>query len=114
MRTASRPSVARVARPPRETWCPATHQEPRGSTARIDSVHWSDDKGSSWQAAELTGPNEPYGWVRFQFRWRTAGGRHTLMTRATDRRGSTQPASVPFNHGGYLFNAVHPHPVIVD
>ena len=35
-------------------------------------------------------------------------------TRATDRHGSTQPASVPFNHGGYLFNAVHPHPVIVD
>ena len=35
------------------------------------------------------------------------------MTRATDRRGSTQPASVPFNNGWYLFNAVHPHPVIV-
>ena len=37
-----------------------------------------------------------------------------LMTRATVRRGGTRPASVPFNHGGYPFNAVHPHPVIVD
>ena len=52
--------------------------------------------------------------ARFHFRWRAASGRHTLMTRATDRHGSTQPASVPFNNGGYLFNAVHPHPVIVN
>ena len=90
------------------------HGYARGSTAPIGSVHWSDDGGSSWRAAELTGPNEPCGWARFQFRWRAARGRHTLMTRATDRHGSTQPASVPFNNGGYLFNAVHPHPVIVD
>ena len=35
------------------------------------------------------------------------------MTKATDRRGITQPTSVPFNTGGYLFNAVHAHPVAV-
>ena len=80
----------------------------------IDSVHWSDDEGSSWQVAELTGPDEPYGWVRFQFRWRAAAGHYTLMTRATDRHRRTQPASVPFNDGGYLYNAIHPHPVTVE
>ena len=90
------------------------HGYARGSTAPIDSVHWSDDKGSTWQVAELTGPDEPYGWVRFQFRWRAVAGHYTLMTRATDRHGKTQPASVPFNDGGYLYNAVHPHPVTVE
>ena len=89
------------------------HGYARGSTAPIDSVHWSDDGGSSWQDAKLTGPDEPYGWVRFQFRWRAAAGQYTLMTRATDRNGRTQPERVPFNNGGYLYNAVHPHPVTV-
>ena len=37
-----------------------------------------------------------------------------LMTRATVRRGGTQPASVPFNDGGYLCNAIHPHLVTVE
>ena len=77
------------------------HGDARGPTAPIDSGHWSDDNGSSWQVAEPTGPSEPYGWVRFLFRW------HTLMTRATDRHGITQPANV-------LFNAVHPHTVTVE
>ena len=36
------------------------------------------------------------------------------MTAAIDENGTTQPQTVPFNAGGYLFNMVHPHPVLVD
>ena len=35
------------------------------------------------------------------------------MTRAVDASGQAQPMTIPFNLGGYVFNAVHPHPVTV-
>ena len=40
-------------------------------------------------------------------------GEHTLMTRATDAAGNTQPDSIPFNEKGYLFNQPLPHPILV-
>lgn len=83
----------------------------RAPLAPVDAVHWSADEGATWQAAELTGPNEKYGWACFQFPWHATPGHHTLMTRATDTQGRTQPMSIPFNKGGYLYNAVHPHPI---
>ena len=43
-----------------------------------------------------------------------AWGRHTLMTRATDRHSRTQPVSVPFNDSRYLLNAIHPQSVTVE
>ena len=83
------------------------------SDCPIRSVHWSDDGGARWQRAELTGPNRKYGWVRFQFTWQAEKGRHCLMTRASDQKGRAQPDTVPFNTGGYLFNATCKHPVAV-
>lgn len=90
------------------------HGFARSSGRTISSVHWSDDSGSTWHQAELTGPNEPYGWTRFEFDWLARTGKHQLMTRATDEAGQTQPQSVSFNTAGYLFNAIHPHPVSVS
>ncbi len=53
-------------------------------------------------------------WVRWHFHWhQPAVGRFELLACATDRRGFTQPDSVPFNDGGYLFWAVVRHPVTV-
>ena len=80
----------------------------------IGHVEWSEDEGATWNFAELTSPNEKYGWVRFHFHWLATPGRRSLMTRATDVNGVTQPHRVPFNHGGYLFNAIHSHPVVVE
>lgn len=79
----------------------------------IARVAVSTDAGRTWADVDLIGPNEKWGWTRFQFRWRAEPGEHILMTRATDENGRTQPDSVPFNYGGYLFNAVHPHKVTV-
>ncbi|MEZ5831962.1 MAG: molybdopterin-dependent oxidoreductase [Dongiaceae bacterium] len=85
----------------------------RSPDSEIRSVQWSADGGASWMSADLLLPNIRYGWVNFSLTWDAQPGSHVLMTRATDRAGRTQPLSIPFNHGGYLFNMVHPHPVIV-
>ncbi len=79
----------------------------------ITRVEWSLDRGATWQDAELAGPQMQHSWARFQFLWDAEPGERVLMTRATDAAGNTQPATVPFNAKGYLFNQPLPHPVRV-
>jgi DMSO/TMAO reductase YedYZ molybdopterin-dependent catalytic subunit len=83
------------------------------SSAKIAKVEWSADGGQTWHQATLLEPNMKYAWVQFEFTWEVAAGEHALMTRATDELGQTQPDIVPHNKIGFLFNMVHPHPVIV-
>jgi hypothetical protein len=40
-------------------------------------------------------------------------GPREVLARATDTAGRTQPDTVPYNTGGYLFGAVVRHPVTV-
>jgi DMSO/TMAO reductase YedYZ molybdopterin-dependent catalytic subunit len=89
------------------------HGYARAPEARIIAVQWSADGGATWRMAELVPPNLRYAWVQFRFEWDARPGEHALMTRARDEAGNVQPLSVPFNDGGYVFNMVHPHPVIV-
>ena len=86
----------------------------RAPSTPIRKVEWSDNGGERWSEATLISPNEKYGWVRFEFEWKATSGHYTLMTRATDFDGHMQPGTIPFNNGGYMFNAIHPHPVIVE
>ena len=79
----------------------------------ITRVEWSSDHGASWRDAELTASHHRYSWAKFSFSWTASPGEHTLMTRATDAAGVTQPNSVPFNVKGYLFNEPLPHPIRV-
>ncbi len=66
-----------------------------------------------------TNPVEPrdsafrYSWARFGFTWDAQPGEHTIMTRATDAAGNTQPDEIPFNEKGCLFNQPVPHPIQV-
>ncbi|MFK8083409.1 MAG: molybdopterin-dependent oxidoreductase [Granulosicoccus sp.] len=85
----------------------------RSPGQKIASVHWSDDGGDSWFDASLTSDNEIYGWVRFAFDWTAHPGKYKLMTKAVDASGEVQPDAIPFNSAGYLYNAIHPHPIIV-
>jgi DMSO/TMAO reductase YedYZ molybdopterin-dependent catalytic subunit len=80
---------------------------------RIEKVEWSSDGGVSWQAACVLNPQLQYSWARFVFTWEAKPGEQTLLTRATDSAGNTQPDDVPLNREGYLFNAPVPHPVMV-
>ena len=79
----------------------------------IASVEWSADDGASWRPARLVEPQVQYSWARFEFDWPGTPGDHTLLTRATDVDGNTQPDAVPFNEKGYLFNQPLPHPIRV-
>jgi DMSO/TMAO reductase YedYZ molybdopterin-dependent catalytic subunit len=83
-------------------------------SAPIRRVDVSTDGGHDFAPAQLQGPNLPNAWVRwhFPFEPRTPGA-YELQARATDARGQRQPATVPFNDGGYLFWAVVKHPVQV-
>lgn len=84
-------------------------QTPDGPIVRVE---WSEDGGNTWRDARVESTGR-YSWARFEFDWEARPGEHTIMTRATDSAGATQPDSVPFNRKGYLFNQPIPHPVKV-
>ena len=85
-------------------------QSPSGPISRVE---WSDDSGRTWNDAELSGSQPDYSWARFEFAWDAEPGERTIMTRATDAKGNTQPDRAPFNEKGYLFNQPAPHPIRV-
>ena len=77
-------------------------------------MEWSADSGRTWKDATLSGSQKDYSWARFEFVWDAEPGERSIMTRATDIAGDTQPDSVPFNEKGYLFNQPVPHPIRVS
>ena len=79
----------------------------------ITRVEWSADGGRTWAEASVSATQPDYSWARFEFEWEALPGEGTIMTRATDAAGNTQPDAVPFNEKGYLFNQPVPHPVRV-
>ena len=79
----------------------------------IAKVEWSVDSGRTWNQVDALTPQVQYSWARFEFGWDPRPGEYTIMTRATDTAGNTQPDEIPFNEKGYLFNQPVPHPVRV-
>ncbi len=80
--------------------------------AKVAEVMYSID-GGEWRRAALDEVNIQGCWRRWSFAWEPTPGRHDVRVRATDDRGRTQPDTVPWNDGGYLYNAVVAHPVMV-
>jgi len=97
---------------------PAGHQRVRGfawsPVGRITRVEYSLDRGATWRGANLRDPNIPRAWVRWDFEWDAKPGDHTVMARATDDKGNTQPASIPWNRQGYGYNVPVAHPIKVS
>ena len=60
----------------------------RGKIARVDI---SADGGKTWHPAKLDGPVLPKCHTRFRYPWQWNGSAATLMSRATDETGYTQP-----------------------
>ena len=79
----------------------------------IAHVAWSQDGGGTWQDARFIDPPIRYAWRRFEFEWTPEPGEQTLITKATDEAGNTQPDTIPFNEKGYLYNVPIVHPVQV-
>jgi DMSO/TMAO reductase YedYZ molybdopterin-dependent catalytic subunit len=79
----------------------------------VERVDVSADGGATWQPARLLADLGPYSWRQFEWIWEATPGQHVIAARATDRCGRTQPERVPFNHHGYLMNAIMKVPVEV-
>jgi len=73
----------------------------------IEDVAISMDRGETWTAAELDPGSGPLAAVRWRHEVVVAPGKHTLMSRATDSAGHSQPMSPPWNENGYANNVVH-------
>jgi DMSO/TMAO reductase YedYZ molybdopterin-dependent catalytic subunit len=72
----------------------------------IAKVEVSTDNGASWNEAKLDQSGGEHAWARFEYTWDAKAGPTGLLTRATDDRGTSQPAQVPWNQLGYQYNAV--------
>jgi len=73
--------------------------------ARVVKVEVSVDGGTSWESARLLGEEHPYAWRQWQFVWNAkTAGTATVLCRATDSRGETQPEMTPWNPSGFLWN----------
>src|SRR5206468_7588954 len=86
-----------------------------GSEVRVHGAAWtgesevtrvevSADAGRTWAEARLQGQSRRYAWRLWDYTWRApaAAGRVTLMARATDARGRTQPTTRDPDRRNYM------------
>jgi sulfite oxidase len=75
--------------------------------AAVTRVHISSDGGTTWRAARLGSQQARYAWRLWEYDWSAPKtGNFTIMSRATDDQGNTQPQTATWNPSGYLFNAI--------
>ncbi|MEW5791004.1 MAG: molybdopterin-dependent oxidoreductase [Pseudomonadota bacterium] len=73
----------------------------------IRRVRFSSDGGRRWEDATLGRDYGNYSFRPWEARFTPQAGRdYTLQCQAENQRGETQPASGPWNPGGYLRNAI--------
>ena len=80
--------------------------------ADVAEVEVSTDGGQTWAAAEFSDPAQSFAWRRWQMVWQvpSIAGRHTLLARAKDANGASQPEKHDPNYGPYVIN----HPLSID
>jgi DMSO/TMAO reductase YedYZ molybdopterin-dependent catalytic subunit len=106
---------AQIARPARY------EVVPKGSEYRVHGAAWagesevakvevSSDGGSTWTEATLTGEAVPQAWRLWEWKWQTpkVAGRSSLMARATDKRGRTQPMTWDVDRRNVMISHVVP------
>lgn len=82
--------------------------------ADIVKVEVSVDSGQSWNEATFIGPHEPYAWRQWQYIWKVSDpGDYTIMSRATDSTGRTQPMDATWNVLGYGNNGINEHALTI-
>jgi len=73
----------------------------------ITKVEVSTDSGTTWQPAQLGKEQSHYAWRLWGYSWNAPRpGAYTIVSRATDAQGRTQPDSAQWNPSGYLINVV--------
>lgn len=78
--------------------------------AEITQVEVSADGGQSWELALLCENAGPNAWRLWEYLWSVPStpGSYTLLSRATDSRGRTQPLERDPNRANYMINHVLP------
>ena len=106
---------AQIARPHMGEVVPAgkryrVHGAAWGGEDEITKVELSDDSGASWNPVTLLGEAVKNAWRFWEFQWSAPRqpGDYTLMARATDAAGRTQPAQRIQEYGTYMINHVLP------
>ena len=73
----------------------------------ISAVEISEDRGATWRSAQLGADLGRYAWRQWSHGFKASrSGRHTLLVRAFNRAGATQPSELIFNPAGYHNNVV--------
>jgi DMSO/TMAO reductase YedYZ molybdopterin-dependent catalytic subunit len=110
---------AEIAKPAEGETVPANssvrvHGAAWTSAGEITKVELSTDGGSSWKEANLLGEPKPNAWRLWEFNWQTpaAADDRTLIARATDSLGRTQPVLRDPDRGTYMIN--HLLPITVE
>src|SRR6267143_4782201 len=78
--------------------------------AEITKVELSTDGGATWCDTKLLGESKLNAWRFWEFDWQTPSqpGKQTLITRATDSLGRTQPSHRDPDRGTYMINHLLP------
>jgi len=79
----------------------------------VTKVEVSADNGANWSIAKLGGTPTKYGFRKWTYRWQAKEGVHTMLSRATNAAGETQPLRAEWNPSGYLYNATQPMSIYV-
>jgi sulfoxide reductase catalytic subunit YedY len=80
----------------------------------IREVIVSLDRGKTWERAKLGRDLGRYSWVQWFHSWRPdEPGRYTIMAKATNSIGESQPFESLWNPAGYMWNKVESVEVIV-
>jgi hypothetical protein len=79
-----------------------------GDVGPVTAVDVSIDGGRTWKAATLRpGQRTEFGWRQWEFRWTPARtSYYTILARARDMVGSSQPLDQEWNPAGYGWNVV--------
>jgi DMSO/TMAO reductase YedYZ molybdopterin-dependent catalytic subunit len=106
---------AEIARPAEDEIVPANSSVcVRGGAwacdAEITKVELSTDGGATWSDTKLLGESKPNAWRFWEFDWQTPPqpGKQTLIARATDSLGRTQPVMRDPDRGTYMINHLLP------
>lgn len=77
------------------------------SNHSIADVIISVDEGVTWKKARLGKDMGKYSWMQFFFQWQPEKpGRYTIMAKATNSVGESQPFDAVWNQPGYFWNKV--------
>jgi DMSO/TMAO reductase YedYZ molybdopterin-dependent catalytic subunit len=78
--------------------------------SEIAKVEVSVDGGTTWVRAQLLGASVKYAWRLWEYHWSTPAqpGQYTVMARATDLSGRTQPMDRDHHRGNYVITHVQP------